>query len=119
LAWRAGFRLASTTADRRIEVLCRISALLNHALAFTGFNIPRLERFCAAKFWDADAWTRFLVPNHALKLIVDHLGVTSVINEAFARAVIEVEVIIDCTVLLDTQAFSGNEIPSRELIVAV
>ena len=50
---------------------------------------------------------------------MDHLGVTSVINEAFARAVIEVEVIIDCTVLLDTQAFSGNEIPSRELIVAV
>ena len=119
MAWRAGFRLASTTANRHIEVLLRISALLDHALAFAGLNIPRLERCCAAKFRGANAGTRFLVPNHALNFIVGNLGVTSVINDAFAGAVIEVEVMIDCTVLLDTQAFSGNEIPSRELIVAV
>ena len=50
---------------------------------------------------------------------MDNLGVTSVINEAFACAVIEVEVMVDCTILLDTQAFSGNDIPSHELIVAV
>jgi len=50
---------------------------------------------------------------------VDHLGVTRVINEAFARTVIEVEVMIDCTVLLDTQAFSSNDIPSLKLIVAL
>jgi hypothetical protein len=92
---------------------------LDHTLAFAGFNIPRLERFCAANFWDANAGTRFLVPNHALKLIVDNLGITSVIYETFTGAVIEVEVVIDRTVLLDTQAFSGNDIPRLKLIVAV
>jgi len=92
---------------------------LDDTLAFAGFNIPRLERFCAANFWDANARTRFLVPNHALKLIVDNFGVTSVIYETFTGAVIEVEVTICRTVLLDTQAFSSNDIPSLKLIVAL
>jgi hypothetical protein len=50
---------------------------------------------------------------------VDILGITSVIYETFTGAVIEVEVVIDRTVLLDTQAFSGNDIPRLKLIVAV
>ena len=91
LAWGARFWFASAITDRRIEVLSRFRAILDYALAFAGFNIPRLERFCATNFWDTNAGTSFLVPDHVLQLIVDHLRLTGVIKEAFASAVIKVE----------------------------
>lgn len=60
-----------------------------------------------------------MVPDHVLQLFVDILGVTEFINQAFAGAVIELKLVIGRTLLLDAQAFSGDDIPSRELIVAV
>jgi hypothetical protein len=91
LTWGARFWFASAITDRRIEVLSRFRAILDYALAFAGFNIPRLERFCATNFWNTNAGTSFLVPDHVLQLIVDHLRLTGVIKEAFASAVIKVE----------------------------
>jgi len=92
---------------------------LDDTLAFAGFNIPRLERFCATNFWDTNAGTSFLVPDHVLQLIVDHLRLTGVIKETFASTVIKVEEMVSCTVLLYAKAFSGYEIPSFKFIVAV
>jgi hypothetical protein len=80
LTWGARLWFASAITDRRIKVLSRFRAILDYALALAGFNIPRLERFCAASFWDTNAGTSFLVPDHVLQLIMDHLRLTGVIK---------------------------------------